>query len=113
MEIVFCEMKFICSKKWNGLTLTENPLVRDCEDCGKPVHYVNDQSSFDNAAENGLCVAFTQTADKNPENVEMRNSSDLSQQLSTPQVWRTVGMPSRPIVKKLAALMDPTTKDGD
>ena len=113
MEIVFCEMKFICSKKWDDLTLTEKPLVRDCEDCGKPVHYVNDQASFDHAAENGLCVAFTQTADKSPENAELPNSSDLSKQMSTPQVWRSVGMISRPIGKKLAAFMDPDIKDGD
>ncbi len=113
MEIVFCEMKFICSKKWDDLTLTENPLVRNCADCGKPVHYVNDQTSFDNAAENGLCVAFTQTTDKSPENAGIRNSSKLSQQLNAPQVWRTVGMPSRPIGKKLAAFMDPTKKYGD
>jgi hypothetical protein len=111
MEIVFCEMKFICPKKWDDLTLTKNSLVRDCEDCGKAVHYVNDQASFEHAAENGLCVAFTQTAGKSPENAELPNSSDLSKQMSTPQVWRTVGMISRPIGKKVAAFMYPDIKD--
>jgi hypothetical protein len=106
-------MKFVCLKQWDDLTPTEKPLVRDCEECRKTVYYVKDQSSFDHAAENGLCVAFTQTADKSPDKAEMPNSSDVSKEMITPQVWRTVGMISRPIGKKLAAFMDPDIKDGD
>ena len=111
MEIVFCKMKFICSKNWVELTLTEIPLVRNCEDCGKPVHYVNDRASFHHAAENGLCVAFTQTAFQSPENTELPNSRDLSYQMTTPQVWRTVGMPSKPIGRKLAEFIGSDIKD--
>ena len=111
MEIVFCKMKFICSKNWDDLTPTETPLVRNCEDCGKPVHYVNDHASFHRAAENGLCVAFTQTAFQSPENAELPNSSDLSKLMSTPQVWLTLGMPSKPIGRKLAEFISSDIKD--
>lgn len=58
MAIWFCEMDIICPKQWDELAVTADPLVRDCSECGKPVHFLDSQQALEAAAANGQCVAF-------------------------------------------------------
>jgi hypothetical protein len=58
MTIWFCEMEVRCPKNWDSLTVTSDKLVRDCDECGKPVHFVSTQDQLEEAAMKGNCVAF-------------------------------------------------------
>jgi hypothetical protein len=64
MSIWFCEMEINCPKQWDDLAVTSDPLVRDCDDCGKPVHFVDTPDKLENAAQNGQCVAFYSVKDE-------------------------------------------------
>lgn len=64
MGVWFCEMEFNCSKHWDELAKTSNSLVRDCDECGKSVHFVNTQEQLEDAAINGKCVAFYDVKDE-------------------------------------------------
>ena len=50
MAIWFCGMDFNCPKQWCELTATADPLVNDCEECGKSVHFVDSQEELEEAA---------------------------------------------------------------
>jgi hypothetical protein len=110
MGVLFCEMEVDCPKQWDELTPTEDPLIRDCTDCGSPVHFIDDQSQLDKAALHGRCVAFV---NKLSEQI----SPEVSQQLITMQehhqslrakVMRrvTLGLPRRRDSDKLRAFLD-------
>lgn len=58
MAIWFCEMDIVCPKQWGELAVTSDPLVRDCAECGKPVHFIDSQEALEAAAAKGRCVAF-------------------------------------------------------
>ena len=58
MTILFCEMEVRCPKKWDSLKETSNKLVRDCDECGKLVHFISTQEQLEEAAMEGTCVAF-------------------------------------------------------
>ncbi len=58
MAIWFCETDFNCPKEWAELNVTDDPLVRDCAECGKPVHFVDSKEELEEAAAKGKCVAF-------------------------------------------------------
>ena len=107
---MFCEMEVNCPKQWDELTPTEDSLVRGCSDCGRPVHFIDDQTQLDRAALQGKCVAFVNQL---PEQI----SPEVSQQLLTMQehhtslraaVMRrvTLGLPRRPMSDKLRAFLD-------
>ena len=58
MAIWFCEMDFNCSMQWDDLDATSDPLVRDCKECGKLVHFVDSQEELEEAAKKVQCVDF-------------------------------------------------------
>lgn len=58
MSIWFCEMEVRCPKKWNDLKETSDRLLRDCDECGKTVHFISTQEQLEEAAMEGTCVAF-------------------------------------------------------
>ena len=58
MSILFCEFSVECNKKWDSLKETDIKLVRDCDDCGKAVHFITNQSQLEEAAMEGKCVAY-------------------------------------------------------
>lgn len=58
MSIWFCEMKVRCPKFWGDLNQTENDLVRDCDECGKSVHFIKSEEELEDAAMKGNCIAF-------------------------------------------------------
>lgn len=58
MTIWFCEMEVKCPKKWDQLKETKDELIRDCDECGKPVHFITTQDQLEEAAMEGACVAF-------------------------------------------------------
>ena len=63
MTIWFCEMKVTCHKSWGDLKETSETGTRDCEECGKPVKFVDTQDDLDAAARSGECIAFYDDAD--------------------------------------------------
>jgi hypothetical protein len=40
MSIWFCEMEVNCPKQWGELQSTDSPLVMNCDECGKSVHWM-------------------------------------------------------------------------
>lgn len=82
-DIRGCEMDHVCMKLWSDLLPTQDPKVRTCLDCSKPVTFCTDQRSLEKSASSGTCVAF------------------FRQEEST--VRMTVGLPSR---GKLRAYLD-------
>lgn len=62
MAIWFCEMDIVCPKQWDELAVTADPLLRDCSECGKPVHFIDTQQALEAAAAKGRCVAFLDEA---------------------------------------------------
>ncbi len=108
MGIFFCEMEVDCPKQWEELTPTENPLIRDCADCGKPVHFIDDQTKFDTAALQGHCVAFVSEPDEFNARVRIRVLQIHNQRLKPPQPRRmTLGLPRSPDNSKLRPFIDP------
>lgn len=75
-----CEMKLVCSKKWNELAATELDGVRFCSDCKKAVFYAATAAELRVAAERGLCVYIDPGS-------TAREVHDLDQ-LCIPQVTR-------------------------
>jgi hypothetical protein len=63
MTIWFCEMKVTCHKSWGDLKETSEAGTRDCEECGKPVKFVDTQDDLDAAARSGECIAFYNDAE--------------------------------------------------
>ena len=95
MGIWFCQMEINCPKKWDELTTTVNPLIRNCSDCGKLVHFIDTQEELRNAAEAGKCVAFYKYTD---EEIPLRDRFELRRlYISTKSLregFMTLGMPS-------------------
>jgi hypothetical protein len=58
MSIWFCEMQVRCPKKWDELQVTANQLIRDCDQCGKPVTFISTQEELEESAMKGTCVVF-------------------------------------------------------
>ncbi len=48
---------FVCAKRWDELTVTENNAVRFCEGCKKNVHYCDTITVARRHAQKGHCVA--------------------------------------------------------
>lgn len=105
MAILFCGMDFNCPKLWDELNTTADPLVRDCEECGKKVLFVDSQAELDQAAAKGQCVAFY--------NQEKDDLTPAKRQ-ELRQTWRinslggrlTLGLPRRPVNDKLKSFID-------
>jgi len=57
-DIRGCKMDYVCTKLWSDLVPTQDPRVRTCLDCSKPVTFCTDQSSLEKSASSGACVAF-------------------------------------------------------
>ncbi len=111
MGIFFCEMEVNCPKQWDELTPTNNPLVRGCAYCGKPVHFIYDQTEFDTAAQKGHCVAFvnqktegsSRTVDLQIHKIQMHNN-----RLKPVRAVRmSLGLPRMPDNSKLRPFIDP------
>lgn len=105
MAIWFCEMDFNCPKQWDELNATADPLVRDCEECGKPVYFVDSQAELAEAAAKGQCVAFFK---QEKDDLPPEKREELR------QIWRinsrsgrlTLGLPRRPMGDKLKSFID-------
>lgn len=98
-------MDFNCPKQWDELDATADPLVRDCAECGKPVHFVDSQQDLEDAAAQWKCVAFY---NQEKDNLPIEKRQELR------QTWRinsrggriTLGLPRRPISDKLKSFID-------
>jgi hypothetical protein len=105
MAILFCGMDFNCPKQWDELNATEDPLVRDCEECGEQVLFVDSQEELEQAAAKGKCVAFY---NQEKDNLTHEKRRELR------QTWRinskggrlTLGLPRRPGNDKLTPFID-------
>lgn len=94
MAIWFCEMDILCPKQWNELAVTADPLVRDCTECGKPVHFIDSQQALVSAAEKGRCVAFLdQTCDDLP--YEKRRELHKISRVNNRPARMMLGLPRR------------------
>jgi len=95
MTIWFCDMDVNCPKSWDELKLTSDPLIRNCSDCGKPVHFIDSQEELRKAAEAGQCVAFYKYAH---EEIPLRDRFELRRlYVSTKPIreeFMTLGVPS-------------------
>jgi len=98
-------MDFNCPKQWNELNNTANSLVRDCEECGKPVYFVDSQEELEEAAAKGKCVAFYN---------QVKDDLSPEKQHELRRTWRIkssdgrliLGLPRRPVSDKLKAFID-------
>lgn len=105
MAIWFCEMDFNCPKQWDELKATAEPLIRDCEECGKPVHFVDSQEELEEAAAKGQCVAFfNQEKDDLP--LEIRQKLRQTWRIKSRGGRLTLGLPRRPMSDKLKSFID-------
>lgn len=105
MSIWFCEMDFDCPKQWEELNATADPLVRNCDECGKPVHFVDSQEELEDAAAQGKCVAFyNQEKDNLP--IETRRQLRQTWRINSRGGRITLGLPRRPISDKLKSFID-------
>jgi len=53
-----CEFVFICEKTWEELTPTDNPKVKDCDQCGKTVTFCEDFKELTECAKQQKCVCY-------------------------------------------------------
>ena len=53
-----CYLKLVCEKKWDELTMTNDPSVRHCSGCQRTVHLVETAQAFDLARAQHQCVAL-------------------------------------------------------
>lgn len=105
LAIYFCEMDFSCPKKWDELNVTADSLVRDCEECGKPVYFVDSQEELDEAAAKGKCIAFY-NQDKDNLPPEKREELRLTWRINSRAGRIRLGLPRRPIDDKLKSFID-------
>lgn len=105
MAIYFCEMDFNCPKQWDELNATSDSLVRDCEECGKPVYFVDSQEELEEAAAKGKCVAFY-NQDKDDLSPEYRHELRRTWRKNSLSGRLTLGLPRRPVSEKLKAFID-------
>jgi hypothetical protein len=105
MAIWFCAMEFNCPKQWDELTVTADPMVRQCAECGKSVHYVDSQGELEDAAAEGKCVAFyNQEKDDLPP--EKRRDLQRTWRIKSLGGRLTLGLPRKPMSDKLKAFID-------
>jgi len=53
-----CEFVFICDKTWDELTPTDDPKVKDCDQCGKTVTFCEDFKELTECAKQQKCVCY-------------------------------------------------------
>ena len=53
------EWKFKCTKQWEGLEKTSDDKIRWCNDCDKPVHFVDSIEDLARAQVSHQCVAYS------------------------------------------------------
>jgi hypothetical protein len=51
-------MQYRCPLQWRALTQTDDPLVRYCDECQKPVYFCEDRGARIDHAKAGHCMAF-------------------------------------------------------
>lgn len=108
MTIWFCEMKVKCPKQWDQLKHTKDELVRGCEECGKPVHFITTQNQLEAAAMEGTCVAFYENNPMPQQLIDQYNLVwDLNKSAHLNKRRMRLGLPSsaRPS-EKLRAFID-------
>jgi len=95
MTILFCDWEMKCSKKWETLKDVGNKLVRECGDCGKPVHLVTTVEQIEKAAMDGTCVAFFEGESTQQHLAGTNERNSENKEISTYRVSRmTLGLPS-------------------
>ena len=58
--------EFRCPKRWENLRATDDPNVRDCVACGKPVYHSNTIAEAKEHARRGDCVALSLLVKRSP-----------------------------------------------
>jgi len=53
-----CKFVFICDKTWEELTPTDDPKVKDCDQCGKTVTFCEDFKELTECAKKQKCVCY-------------------------------------------------------
>ena len=106
MAIWFCEMAINCPKVWEELTVTDDPLVRDCTECGKQVHFIYSQEELEAAAVQEHCVAFFSQEKDDDLSPEKRERIRLTKRINSGNRRITLGLPRRPIGDKLKSFID-------
>lgn len=108
MTIWFCEMEIRCPKNWDDLKETEDKLIRNCDECGKPVQFVSTQDQLEEAAMEGTCVAFYED-ESMPQHLvdQYERIWELNKPSPVSKKRMTLGLPSsaRP-QEKLRAFID-------
>jgi hypothetical protein len=52
-----CTLSYRCPMRWDDLLATDNPKVRQCDECDRNVHLVESQAEFDDQISKGHCIA--------------------------------------------------------
>ena len=105
MGIWFCEMEVNCPKKWDELMATDSDIIRNCDECGKSVHFVDTPEKLESAAQEGNCVAFYRFDDELIPlglRVKVRKTRLKSKEIDTH--YMTLGLPRS--VKEKSKLID-------
>lgn len=58
VDILGCEMEYLCTKLWSELVPTPDIRVRTCPDCKSQVTLCKDRNSLERSATSGQCVTF-------------------------------------------------------
>ena len=82
-----CEFVFICDKTWEELTPTDDPRVKDCNQCGKAVTFCKDFKELTECAKQQKCVCYFNPEakssaihwDKKNNKIEFIHDANLSQ----------------------------------
>lgn len=98
-------MEFNCPNQWDELTVTADPLVRYCEECGKQVHFVDRQAELEDAAAKGKCIAFY-NQEKDDLLPEKRQEFQRTWRVNSSGGRPTLGLPRRPMSDKLKSFID-------
>jgi hypothetical protein len=70
-----------CPKQWENLAGTDDPTVRHCEVCQKPVHYCRTLDEARARARQGDCVAVQLGVRRHPGDLNARTTADAAGQM--------------------------------
>jgi len=105
LGIWFCEMEVNCPKQWEELTPTDDPKIRNCADCHKPVHFIDSQEQLVDAMFGRKCVAFFSGNKTTATDVEAPSTQSRGDNVKTMRM--TLGLPRSPDNSKLRPFIDP------
>jgi uncharacterized protein (TIGR02996 family) len=71
LEKCSAEFEFVCPKRWDKLTATDDVKVRGCDQCRQPVHYCTSMPEARAHAAQGECVAIQLSLPRRPHDLEL------------------------------------------